>query len=326
MTTEHHTNQKQDFQLHEPGGAPADAVVLDERAGLPQHRDLGQITPTELDGITINRTKTGISPFIPIVKTPNYAQNSGNLTGYSVEVEDPDSKTGYKHLGNVSAGYLLLPNEEVRELALEIARQSGLPFKESRIYWDGSRFCHVLDFLETEEVEAGDEVGLSLITRSSYDKSWRYECALMGKRFVCDNGALSGEFFARVSFKHMKAGGAEGADEAEQWKEIVREGMAVVERAPEDLHRFVEGLRRLQRAPMSDAHLRAVWEGLPGIGDSLLGKVMARYLACEEPTLYGLLNAGTNVFWHNRKLTGADFQHNDAFTTGLLTYAFERLN
>ena len=25
----------------------------------------------------------------------------------------------------------------------------------------------------------------------------------MGKRFVCDNGAISGEFFARVSFKHL---------------------------------------------------------------------------------------------------------------------------
>ncbi len=33
----------------------------------------------------------------------------------------------------------------------------------------------------------------------------------MGKRFVCDNGALSGELFARVSFKHMKC------DEGENW-------------------------------------------------------------------------------------------------------------
>src|SRR5690606_22485867 len=109
------------------------------------------------------------------------------------------SKTGFRHLGNVSKDYLLLTNEEVRELAVEIAVQSGLPFKESRIFWDGARFAHIIDFLETEAVEDGDEVGLSLVTRSSYDRTWRYEAALMGKRFVCDNGALSGEFFARVS-------------------------------------------------------------------------------------------------------------------------------
>ena len=113
----------------------------------------------------------------------------------------------------MSRNYLLLSNEEVRELAVEIAMQSGLPFKESRIFWDGARFCHIVDFLgddASEAVEPGDDVGLSLITRSSYDKSWRYETALMGRRFVCDNGAISGEFFARVSFKHLAPGGHAG--------------------------------------------------------------------------------------------------------------------
>jgi hypothetical protein len=301
-------------------GATTDAVVLDEREGPVMHRDLGQIEVTELDGITINRTKHKVSPFVPIVKTPNYAENSGNLTGYSVEIEDPESKTGFRHLGNVSAGYLLLTNEEVRSLAVEIAVQSSLAFRESRIFWDGARFCHVVDFLETEAVEEGDEVGLSLITRSSYDRSWRYECALMGKRFACDNGALSGEFFARVSFKHLKA------DDAEQWQGIVREGLSVIDHAPEHLDRFVRGLRLLKRAGMTDERLREVWRLFPTIGDGVKGQIVSRYVEHEEPTLYGLLNAGTNVFWHRRQMTAADFQNNDAFTTGLLDYAFERLN
>lgn len=301
-------------------GATTDAVVLDEREGPVMHRDIGEIAVTELDGITINRTKHRVSPFVPIVKTPNYAENSGNLTGYSVEIEDPDSKTGFRHLGNVSAGYLLLTNEEVRTLALEIAVESGLAFRESRIFWDGARFCHVVDFLETEAVEPDDEVGLSLITRSSYDRSWRYECALMGKRFVCDNGALSGEFFARVSFKHLKA------DDAEQWQGIVREGLSVIDHAPEHLDRFVCGLRLLKRAPMTDERLREVWRLFPMIGDGVKGQIVSRYVEIEEPTLYGLLNAGTNVLWHRRAMTAADFQNNDAFTTGLLRYAFERLN
>ena len=315
-------------------GAAVDAVVLAESTGQVSHRDIGSIEPTELDGITINRTKTGISPFVPILKTPTYSQNSGTLSGYAVEIEDDTSPTGYRHVGNVSKNYLLLSNEEVRELACEIAIQSGIACKESRIFWDGARFCHIIDFLETEHVEDGDEIGLSLITRSSYDKSWRYDCALMGKRFICDNGAISGEFFARVSFKHLAStnppGRAEGdVDEGpkeEAWKEVVRQGLTVIDRAPDDLHRFVQGLRLLKSAPMTDRHLREVWRTIPTIGDSIKGQIVSRYVEHEEPTLYGLFNAGTNVFSHREKMTAADFSNNDAFSTGLLSYAFEHLS
>ena len=312
-------------------GATTDAVVLAESTGEVSHRDLSDIAVTELDGITINRTKNKVSPFVPILKTPTYSQNSGTLSGYAVEIEDAESPTGYKHVGSVSKNYLLLSNEEVRELAVEIAMQSGLNFKESRIFWDGSRFCHIVDFLETEEVDNGDEVGLSLITRSSYDKSWRYDCALMGKRFVCDNGAISGEFFARVSFKHLTSNHAPGGAEdegpkEEAWKDIVRQGMTVIDRAPDDLHNFVRGLRLLKRAEMTDDHLRKVWTALPTIGDSIKGQVMSRYVGHEEPTLYGLFNAGTNVFSHREKMTAADFSNNDAFTSGLLSYAFDHLS
>src|SRR5690606_8162178 len=142
-----------------PGDGSNDAVSLGERTGEISHRDLGQIAVTDIDGITINRTKNNISPFVPILKTKTYSENSGNHTGYAVEIEDPDSETGYKHVGNVSANYLLLSNEEVRTLAVEIAHQSGMPFKESRIFWDGARFCHIIDFPDTSEVvEEGDEV------------------------------------------------------------------------------------------------------------------------------------------------------------------------
>lgn len=317
--------------VHTGDGATTDAVVVAESTGEVSHRDLSDISVTELDGITINRTKTGVSPFVPILKTPTYSRNSGTPSGYAVEIEDPDSETGYRHVGNVSRNYLLLSNEEVRDLAVEIAVQSGLDFRESRIFWDGSRFCHVVDFLETEEVAPGDEVGLSLITRSSYDKSWRYDCALMGKRFVCDNGAISGEFFARVSFKHLASQGTShvGDDEGpkeESWKEIVRQGMTVIDQTPENLDKFVTGLRRLKRAEMTDGRLREVWNTIPTIGDSIKGQIMSRYVAHEEPTLFGLFNAGTWLFSHREKMTAADFGNNDAFSSALLGYAHEHLN
>ncbi|MEO1632876.1 MAG: DUF932 domain-containing protein, partial [Bacteroidota bacterium] len=278
-----------------------DAIVIEEAASPVLHRDLSQIEVNDLDGITINRTKSGISPFVPIIKTPNYAENSGNLTGYSVEMEDPETETGYRHIGNVSKNYLLLSNEDVRALSVEIAMQSGLPFKETRIFWDGSRFLHVIDFDACESLD-DEEIGLGLITRSSYDKTWRYEIALMGKRFVCDNGMISGEFFARVSFKHLK----NVSDQDETWQEIVREGLAIIDQAPDQLHRFVEALQRLRATPMTEPLLRDVWQRFPTIGDSLMAQIMTRYVSHEEPTMYGFLNAGTNVFWHQQRMKASD--------------------
>ena len=304
-------------------GAAPTGVRLDDSLGLVSHRDIGHIAVTDIDGITINRTKTGISPFVPILKTPTYSRNSGTHSGYAVEIEDASAPTGYTHVGNVSQNYLLLSNEEVRDLAVEIAFQSGIPFKESRIFWDGARFCHIIDFLETEAVEPGDEIGLSLITRSSYDKSWRYECALMGKRFVCDNGAISGEFFARVGFKHTTSS-ADPKDAT--WRDIVRQGMSVIDRAPDDLSRYVQALRQLKAARMTDGRLRDVWRAMPTVGDSVKGQILSRYVESEEPTLYGLFQAATWLFTHREKLTAADFANNDAATTALLRYATERLN
>src|SRR5690606_13324163 len=108
-----------------------DAVVLDEREGGIQHRDLGQILPTELDGITINRTKTKVDPFIPIRKERLVDQLTGAPSkAFGVWVPDPGSPQGWRDMGTVSENYLLLTNREVRDLALEIAGASGLPHKE----------------------------------------------------------------------------------------------------------------------------------------------------------------------------------------------------
>lgn len=293
-----------------------------------EHRDLAQIAANQtIDGLPIiNRTKTLISPFAPIVKTPNLSENSGQTTGYSIEIEDDAAPHGFRHLGNVSERYLLLTNAEVRELGLEIAESSGLPYAESRAFFDGGRFAHVVDFGEAvaQDVssagDGSDPVGLSLVLRTSYDQSWRFEAALMGKRFLCDNGLLSGEFFGRVSFKHTTGSASE------DWRSVVREGLRLVHRAPHDLAQFCRALRLLRQAQTSDRRLREVLSLFPQFGDSLVGKVMRRYSEHEEPTLFGVMQAGTNVLWHDPKQTASSWSHNDALVTGLVGYAHDHLN
>jgi len=298
-----------------------------DQSARTEHKDLGQVAANQVvDGLpVINRTKTRLSPFAPIIKTPCFSENAGNLTGYAIEIEDADAETGYRHLGNVSEKYLLMTNAEVRAVGLEIAKGSGIPFTESRAFFDGGRFAHVIDFGPEVAQDVGvagepDPVGLSLVLRTSYDQSWRFEAALMGKRFLCDNGMLSGEFFARVSFKHTTG------SQSEDWREVVRQGLRLVHRAPADLSRFCGGLRRLRQAQTSDKRLREALGLFPQLGDAAVGRIMRRYAEHEEPTMFGLLNAGTRVFWHNPKQTAADWSHNDAFVTELVKYANERLN
>ena len=301
---------------------------LRDTAARTEHRDLSQIAANQVvDGLpVINRTKSLISPFAPILKTPNHSENSGIQTGYSIEIEDDAAPHGFRHLGNVSEKYLLMTNAEVRELGLEIAEGSGLPFRESRGFFDGGKFAHVVDFSDgvSQDVSAAgdgsDRVGLSLVMRSSYDQSWRFEAAIMGRRFLCDNGMLSGEFFARVGFKHTTGSASE------DWRGVVRDGMKLIHRAPHDLARFSRALRLLSQAQMSDKRLREVWRLFPQMGDSIVGKVTRRYAEHEDATLMGLMNAATNVFWHNPKQTASDWKHNDDFVTGLVKYAHERLS
>ena len=305
-----------------------DAIALDEADGPVLHRDLGdiEVTASGADGlgaITINRTKGGTSPFVPIVKTPTFAENSGNLTGYAVEIEDPAAETGYPP-----------PRQRLGRLPPPPQRRGPRPRPRGRRAL-GAPVQGEPDILGRRPLRPRRRLprdgggGPRRRRRASASSRarrttarWRYECALMGKRFVCDNGALSGEFFARVAFRHVSA----REYEAGAWKDVVREGLALVDRAPDDLHRFAAGLRALKPAAMTDRRLREVWRLFPTMGDSIKGQVVSRYVEHEEPSLFGLFNAGTNVLWHRERMTAADFGHNEAFTTGLLRYAAEHLN
>ena len=112
--------------------------------------------PEDLAQITINRDPNGVDPFAPILVTPTHSANSGTPSGFAVELADEAEPTGYRHVGNVSDKYLLLPNRQVRDLALEIASQTNMAFRESGLFWDGKRMMHTVDLLgHTEAVEPG---------------------------------------------------------------------------------------------------------------------------------------------------------------------------
>ena len=273
--------------------------------------------PRALESVTTNKDPNGVDPFAPILVTPTHSENSGTPSGYAVELADPSEPTGYRHVGNVSANYLLLPNDQVRTLALEIAAQTNQPFRESGLFWDGKRMMHTVDLLgHTEAVTPGDDHGLRLVTMTSYDKSWRYRCMLGVVRFQCSNGTVAGDFLASIDFKHVAAS---GTPRAESWRGVVRQAMAVIDSAPEDLDRFVGAMRVLKGARTTDGRLREIWSALSALPDGVKGRIMGRYVEAEENSLYGFYNAGTAVLSkRGEKATAADVGHLDAFCSAML--------
>ena len=302
---------------------------LRDPAARVEHRDLSDVAANQIiDGLPIiNRCKNRLSPFAEVVKTECRSENSGNHSGYSVEIEDDAAPTGFRTVSpHVSSKYLVLPNRDVYDLALEVAESSGLPYAPNRAYWDGSKFAVIVAFGDevSQDVSAAgdgsDRVGLSLVFRTSYDTSWRFEAAVCGRRFFCDNLHLSAEYFGRVGFRHTTGSASE------DWRGVVREGLRLVHRAPAELGRFVRALRLLRQAQTSDKRVREVWAALPEFGDSLVGRVTRRYAEREEPNLFGLLQAMTAETLNREKQSAADWTHNERAVTALIRYAHEHLN
>lgn len=87
------------------------------------------------------------------------------------------------------------------------------------------------------------------------------------------------------------------------------------------------GAYRMTKIPLGTEELGMIrYEHLPKLAVTLWGKIIDQYLLNEEPTAWGLLNAGTNVTWHNENGSAQDFAHNEAVVTGPLHYAAAFVN
>lgn len=259
-----------------------------------------------------------LNPYAEIEKVPLYAPDNMKSRGYSVRLEDDDAESGWKEVGLVGQDYLLVPNRQVREMALEIAGQTGFEWNETKTFFDGKRFVYALAAEEAlqAEVAVGDIVGLGMMFENSYDGSRKLGASLYVHRLACSNGMLIPQHFARVRFKHELA--------SAHWEDDARRALSMVSGAGENLQRFADAARNLEATPLGSEALRMIrGELVPQLPITLWGKTVDRYLLHEDLTGWGLLNAGTNVLWHAEKTTMSDFSHNEYLTTQLIEHAHQ---
>ena len=272
-----------------------------------------------------------VHPLAPIRKEKSQTAQ-GNVTGYGVEIYDPKDEDDWNLVGSVGREYLLVPNDQVVEAALDIAEQSSYDFTPHKLFWDDRRMVFSLitgDAGASAEVaEVGDTIGLGMMFQNSYNGSMSYRATLFGQRLICGNGMVSKNLFSTYTFRHKISAGA-------GWREDQERALAVLEGGVPSLQQLADGLGTLQgTGTLEMADLQRIRrEALPDLSVTRWGQILDEFVGADGSsdeggtnlTGYGLMNAGTRTLWHRDRVV-SDYNNNQYFVDGLLDFAEHRLN
>lgn len=267
-------------------------------------------------------SRSPLDPYAPIEKRSLFTGDGMKSRGYTVRLADQSAASGWRECGVVSDNYLLVPNADVRDMLHEIVDRTGMRFTHDRTVFDGKRFAYALVARDQHlvEVKPGDAVALGVMARNSYDGSERLAVTAYVHRLVCRNGMLSSSVFSRVALKHERR----NAD----WEGEVVRVLSALRHAELGVQRFADAARSLSDARVTAGRLRDLRSGpLQKIPVTLWGKTIDRLLLNEEHSLWGLMNAITELTWHGERVTASDLAHNEAAVNALVEHALSgRLN
>lgn len=319
------SNPKTSLPMNLPKRTPRTALIhpLHPQA-TSRHTMTQQTTNTQSitgPAETPGKTYGGVDPYLHVEMRPLYAADAMRSHGRTVRITDTSDPSGFREVGLVSPDYVLVPNADVRDLALEVAARSGLGFEVEQTFFDGKRYALSLVSRDRGLVETrvGDYVGLGLRFENSYDGSTKLSASLFAYRLACKNGMLVPELFERVAFKHLRS--------ISGWEDEVQRTLRMVGSSAAGLERFAHAARALASMRVGAGRLREIrQEVLPKLPVTLWGKTIDRFLAHEQLDGFGLLNAVTNVTWHDPNPSASTYRHNEYATQQLVRYALASVN
>ena len=144
-----------------------------------------------------------MNPYLPIRKVPLDYNGIGS-SAYAVQMQHPtDTIPEWKETGVVGSSYMLLPNEEVKNAAHQVAEECKIDFTHDKTFFNGRNYVYSMKSNHVAgEVKAGDDVALGMQFWNSYDGSKAFGFAMMLYRLVCTNGMMSKDNFNTYRFKH----------------------------------------------------------------------------------------------------------------------------
>jgi hypothetical protein len=270
-----------------------------------------------------------MNPYLPIRKVP-LDYNGIQSSAFSVQTERPPkpSKDGmsmtiptWKEAGVVKHSYLLIPNQEVKDLVDQLTTSTPWTWNVVREFFDGKRFVYTLATKDLQhEVAVGDAIGLGINAWNSYDGSVSFHLRFMAYRLICLNGMTSNDSFFQYRFKHDKS--------SEGYAEEIDKAGKLFDQADTKLADFCDRAKKLLR-PMPIKELQDIRNNyVRDLPTSVWGKVVDKLFAdkAKTPSTYtawDVMNAATATLWHNDKPTVSDYKHNQYCVDNLLRYGAE---
>jgi len=252
------------------------------------------------------------NPYSEIRKVPLDYQGIQS-SAFSVQIDKEFGE--YEEVGVVSNNYLLIPNNEVKEIVDDLADTTGFDWEVAKTHFDGKKYVYSLFAKDqTKEMEVGDSVGLGISAWNSYDGSIAFNVRFMAYRLECLNGMMSNTIFNSFRFKHDKES-ANYQEQMEQAKNMFRNDTDT------RLDLFINSCNRLATTVDVTNLSEIRTKYIPDVPSGIYGKIVDEFWSDEyKDTAWDFLNAATKTLWHREKSTVADFKHNQYIVDGMFSY------
>jgi len=259
-----------------------------------------------------------MNPYLPIRKVP-LDYNGISSSAFAVQMQHPgntDKMPEWKEAGVVGHNYMLLPNEEVKNAAHQVAEECKIDFVHDKTFFNGRNFVYSMKSQHVAgEVKAGDDVALGMQFWNSYDGSKAFGFAMMLYRLICTNGMMSKDHFNTYRFKHEP--------KSEDWGDSLEQVTTNINNLVSGTYQLddlIAALRKLNSLEVTMDVLGDIRHGhLQEIPVSIWGQIVDRFTHTnkEDYSGWNLLNAGTDLLWHKENPTITTYGQNAAIVDGL---------
>jgi len=259
-----------------------------------------------------------MNPYLPIRKVP-LDYNGIHSSAFAVQMQHTDDE--WKEAGVVGNSYMLLPNEEVKNAAHQVAEECKIDFVHDKTFFNGRNFVYSMKSQHIAgEVKAGDDVALGMQFWNSYDGSKAFGFAMMLYRLVCTNGMMSKDHFNTYRFKHEP--------KSEDWGENLEQVVTNINnlvggkdmQGRGRLDNLIANLRKLNALDVTTEKLGYIRHNyLQEIPVSIWGQIVDKFThgTKEDYSGWDLLNAGTDLLWHKENPTITTYGQNATIVDGL---------
>jgi len=247
-----------------------------------------------------------MDPYLP-VRTVVEPSESGLPTGIARPELQFDGI--WKPIPKVSfsTDYNLLPNERVKEIGDRFAHRMG--YNLVKEHFNGKQFTlvYMSDGI-TEQTSAG-EMRPGFMFNNSYDKSMAFRMQILCLVEVCKNGMTSNRWFKFHKFTHN----ANLDDNLEKMEAEMDQFADPMGRELDKFREFCSAMLPVSQMEVNKFNLANLRNLIPRMTANNFGKIMDLYLKRNDDSMWSLLNAGTEHYWHNKPNLNMNCQWVNAF-------------